>query len=133
MKPLKRFYNNIDKNAPAWSFAIVLLIISILLVTSGCEKADGDYIKASKGEFVEWHIQTGCYTQIVISGWGTAQCNGNRIQDKIYYPDTIYRMDSWNENRNILGLSYDVWLYTDKGWGFVGIGITKFHNDIILP
>ena len=124
MKPLPDYERNLG--------CLPLIVLIIVLLVS-CEKEPEPYDIASKGDSIEWHIQTGAYTQIVIQGWGTAQCNGNRIQNPPIYPDSIYKMSAWNGARNIIGLSYDVWLYTDCGWGFVGIGIVQFHNDIILP
>jgi hypothetical protein len=98
------------------------LIILLIVFFCTCQKKPSLYEVASKGCYVEWHIQTHDSTEIVIEGWGTAQ---------IAYKDTIYRMDSYNGNRNILGLPYDTWIFDHCQWEFIGYGVTQFHNDII--
>jgi hypothetical protein len=98
------------------------LIILLIVFFCTCQKEPSPYEVASKGCYVEWHVQTHVYTQIVIEGWGTAQ---------IAYKDSIYRMDSYKGNRNILELPYVAWIFNHWQWEIAGNGVTQFHNDII--
>lgn len=122
----KEMKTDYEKSTGISSFIILVLAITVIMVflLCSCTKEPTPYEIASKGDSIEWDIQTHAYTQIIIDGWGTAQ---------IAYNDSVFKMAAWNGNRNILGLPYDVWLYTDQTWGFVGSGIVRVHNDIILP
>ena len=100
------------------------IILVLIILACSCEKQPTRYEIASKGDSVEWQINTHAYTHVVISGWGTALCAEK---------DSLYKLAAWNKDRNIIGMTYEAWIFTDTRWYFVETGIVRVHNDVNLP
>ena len=113
-----------DKSPQAWATAIILTVISLFLILSGCTKEPEPYIVASKGEYIHFDNQTGADVLIFVEAWGTC------TESKKEYPN--FTMKAWRstDEQNILtfpngdkrrfivyALIDNQWLYT--GWNFI--------------
>jgi hypothetical protein len=105
-----------------------LLFIALLFLVS-CQKEEYEHNNAGLPSYVEFHIQTGLRTQVVIEDWGTGF--------EIFPPNEVIVMDGWRQSdkKNILNHRFTAIAFDDKGnqkylgWGYVTqLTIIKIDN-----
>jgi len=95
-----------------------LLFIALLFLVS-CQKEEYEHNNTGLPSYIEFHIQTGSRTQVIIEDWGTGF--------EVVPPNEILVMDAWrpDDHANLLNRRFTAISYDEDGnkkylgWGYV--------------